>query len=127
MQRMSGEEAKGTDMGGKASPFRCGIVLQTDKRHSAAAIDQAANSAGLQINSVLGLRRGNGTPCPLRKAQVQFANDDLIYSGPARGYIEGLEHRLRETENLLLQILPVVPEDYLEAVTSDRKGSPARS
>jgi hypothetical protein len=50
-----------------------------------------------------------------------------IYSGPARGYIEGLEHRLRETENLLLQILPVVPEDYLEAVTTDRKGSPARN
>lgn len=50
-----------------------------------------------------------------------------ISSGPARGYIEGLEHRLRETESLLLQMLPVVPENYLEAVTTDLKGSPARN
>lgn len=47
--------------------------------------------------------------------------------GPAKGYIEGLEHRLRETESLLLQLLPVVTEDYLEAVTTDHEGSPNRS
>lgn len=47
--------------------------------------------------------------------------------GPAKGYIEGLEHRLRETESLLLQLLPAVAEDYLEAVTTDREGSPSRS
>jgi hypothetical protein len=47
--------------------------------------------------------------------------------GPAKGYIEGLEHRLRETESLLLQLLPVVTEDYLEAVTTDHEGSPCRS
>lgn len=47
--------------------------------------------------------------------------------GPAKGYIEGLEHRLRETESLLLQLLPAVAEDYLEAVTTDYEGSPSRS
>jgi hypothetical protein len=47
--------------------------------------------------------------------------------GPAKGYIEGLEHRLRETESLLLQLLPAVAEDYLEAVTADHDGSPSRN
>jgi hypothetical protein len=51
----------------------------------------------------------------------------VMYRGPAKGYIEGLEHRLRETESLLLQLLPVVDEDYLEAVTTDYEGSPSRS
>ena len=51
----------------------------------------------------------------------------LLYRGPAKGYIEGLEHRLRETESLLLQLLPAVTEDYLEAVTTDHEGSPPRS
>jgi hypothetical protein len=88
-------------------------------------IDQAANSVELQINSVLGLRKGNGTPYPLRTPRFNLPM--TMYSGPARGYIEGLEHRLRETENLLLQVLPVVPEDYLEAITTDHQGSPARS
>ena len=38
-----------------------------------------------------------------------------------------MEHRLRETESLLLQLLPAVTEDYLEAVTVDHEGSPSRS
>jgi hypothetical protein len=63
------------------------------------------------------------SPSPMLRSRMLIA----FCSGPARGYIEGLEHRLRETESLLLQILPVVPEDYLEAVTTDRKGSPDRS
>jgi len=50
-----------------------------------------------------------------------------MHRGPAKGYIEGLEHRLKETESLLLQLLPVVTEDYLEAVTTDHEGSPSRS
>jgi hypothetical protein len=50
-----------------------------------------------------------------------------VCRGPAKGYIEGLEHRLRETESLLLQLLPVVAEDYLEAVTTDHEGSPSRN
>jgi len=48
-------------------------------------------------------------------------------SGPAKGYIEGLEHRLRETESLLLQVLPVVPKDYLEAVIMETEESSSRS
>jgi len=53
-----------------------------------------------------------------------------VNRGPAKGYIEGLEHRLRETETLLLQILPVVPADHLAAVTAaiaEYEGSPART
>jgi len=42
----------------------------------------------------------------------------FTYRGPAKGYIEGLENRLQETEGLLLQILPAVPTDYLAAVTA---------
>ncbi len=38
--------------------------------------------------------------------------------GPAKGYIEGLESRLRDTETLLLHILPSVPADRLEAITT---------
>ena len=60
----------------------------------------------------------------------QCSSSDVLIvfcSGPAKGYIEGLEHRLRETESLLLQVLPVVQEDYLEAVTTDPEGSSARS
>jgi hypothetical protein len=51
----------------------------------------------------------------------------VMCRGPAKGYIEGLEHRLRETESLLLQLLPAIAEDYLEAVTTDHEESPSRS
>lgn len=37
--------------------------------------------------------------------------------GPAKGYIEGLEHRLHEAESLLLQILPHVSAEQLQAAT----------
>ena len=39
--------------------------------------------------------------------------------GPSKGYIEGLEARLRETEQLLLQLLPVVTDEQLIAATED--------
>ena len=38
---------------------------------------------------------------------------------PAKGYIEGLEHRLHDAEQLLLQVLPLVTTDQLTNVTSD--------
>lgn len=38
--------------------------------------------------------------------------------GPAKGYIEGLEHRLYEAESLLLQVLPFVSTEQLEYATS---------
>ena len=40
------------------------------------------------------------------------------HRGPAKGYIEGLEHRLHEAETLLLQLLPVVTPDQLSAATA---------
>lgn len=52
--------------------------------------------------------------------------------GPAKGYIEGLEHRLHEAETLLLQLLPVVTPDQLAAATAslssagDPRDSPER-
>ncbi len=59
--------------------------------------------------------------------------------GPAKGYIEGLEHRLHDAESLLLQLLPHISTEQLHAATSflasneiedtgrtspDRRGSP---
>jgi hypothetical protein len=38
--------------------------------------------------------------------------------GPAKGYIEGLEHRLHEAETLLLQLLPLVTPDQLSTATN---------
>lgn len=38
--------------------------------------------------------------------------------GPAKGYIEGLEHRLHEAESLLLQILPHVSAEQLQTATT---------
>ena len=38
--------------------------------------------------------------------------------GPAKGYIEGLEHRLHEAETLLLQLLPLVSSDQLASAAS---------
>lgn len=39
--------------------------------------------------------------------------------GPAKGYIEGLEHRLHDAEVLLLHVLPLVSNAQLEAVVHD--------
>ncbi|KAJ9661002.1 hypothetical protein H2198_002161 [Neophaeococcomyces mojaviensis] len=59
--------------------------------------------------------------------------------GPAKGYIEGLENRLHDAESLLLQLLPLVSTEQLQAATTslsdhdydesgraspDRRGSP---
>lgn len=44
--------------------------------------------------------------------------------GPAKGYIEGLEHRLHEAETLLLQLLPVVSLDQLNTATSNLLAEP---
>ncbi len=38
----------------------------------------------------------------------------LCLRGPAKGYIEGLEHRLHEAESLLLALLPVVSAEQLK-------------
>lgn len=39
--------------------------------------------------------------------------DTPLLRGPAKGYIEGLEHRLHEAESLLLALLPVVTSSQL--------------
>lgn len=56
---------------------------------------------------------------PLSTPPVLFNNILLTYdSGPAKGYIEGLEHRLHEAETLLLQVLPLIPSDQLASAAS---------
>lgn len=53
----------------------------------------------------------------------------LQHRGPAKGYIEGLEHRLHEAESLLLQLLPIVPSEQLElaaAGVNGQRGSQGR-
>src|SRR5689334_7169036 len=64
-------------------------------------------------------------PCPtpplhdLRLKQSLSSNVILTYhSGPAKGYIEGLEHRLHEAETLLLQVLPLIPSDQLASAAN---------
>lgn len=41
-----------------------------------------------------------------------------IHRGPAKGYIEGLEHRLHDAELLLLQLLPYVSTEQLQIASS---------
>ena len=44
---------------------------------------------------------------------------DHLSRGPAKGYIEGLEHRLHEAETLLLHLLPTVTPVQLDAATAN--------
>ena len=41
----------------------------------------------------------------------------LCLRGPAKGYIEGLEHRLHEAESLLLALLPITSTDQLKCAS----------
>jgi hypothetical protein len=41
----------------------------------------------------------------------------LRFRGPAKGYIEGLEHRLHEAESLLLALLPIISTEQLKCAT----------
>ncbi|KAJ4508273.1 hypothetical protein HRR88_008282 [Exophiala dermatitidis] len=43
---------------------------------------------------------------------------NLSPRGPAKGYIEGLEHRLHEAESLLLALLPLVTTEQLKCATN---------
>jgi hypothetical protein len=44
-------------------------------------------------------------------------------SGPAKGYIEALEHRLQETESVLLKILPHLSHTQLSSIIADSGSS----
>lgn len=44
-----------------------------------------------------------------------ISTDVHLCRGPAKGYIEGLEHRLHEAESLLLQLLPYVSAEQLQS------------
>ncbi|RMZ79757.1 hypothetical protein DV738_g3169, partial [Chaetothyriales sp. CBS 135597] len=50
--------------------------------------------------------------------QVSPALGQNKENGPAKGYIEGLEHRLHGAESLLLQLLPLVTAEQLSAATA---------
>ncbi|EXJ69788.1 uncharacterized protein A1O5_06859 [Cladophialophora psammophila CBS 110553] len=45
--------------------------------------------------------------------------------GPAKGYIEGLEHRLHEAESLLLALLPIISTEQLKCATDSLSSSPS--
>ncbi|KAJ9604768.1 hypothetical protein H2200_010882 [Cladophialophora chaetospira] len=47
--------------------------------------------------------------------------------GPAKGYIEGLEHRLHEAESLLLALLPLVSTEQLKCATDSLFEGPSTS
>lgn len=65
------------------------------------------------------------------KIHAPFATrrTDDYSSGPAKGYIEGLEHRLHEAEQLLLQILPLVSTDQLTEIVmpTEHAGLPGQA
>ncbi|ETI24211.1 hypothetical protein G647_03580 [Cladophialophora carrionii CBS 160.54] len=45
--------------------------------------------------------------------------------GPAKGYIEGLEHRLHEAESLLLALLPIISIEQLKCATDSLADGPS--
>ncbi|KIX99361.1 uncharacterized protein Z520_04937 [Fonsecaea multimorphosa CBS 102226] len=49
----------------------------------------------------------------------------LHLRGPAKGYIEGLEHRLHEAESLLLALLPIISTEQLKCATDSLSASPS--
>ncbi|PYH93882.1 hypothetical protein BO71DRAFT_380535 [Aspergillus ellipticus CBS 707.79] len=49
---------------------------------------------------------------------------EQLKRGPAKGYIEALEHRLHETESLLLKLLAEVPDSQLSATIHDTQNGP---
>ena len=53
------------------------------------------------------------------KSEIECTYAERKQRGPSKGYIEGLEARLRETEQVLLQLLPVVTDEQLIAATED--------
>ncbi|KAL1970660.1 hypothetical protein VTN77DRAFT_4304 [Rasamsonia byssochlamydoides] len=50
---------------------------------------------------------------------------EQLKRGPAKGYIEALEHRLHETETVLLKILPHISQNLLASILSDVSASTA--
>ncbi|OGM49154.1 kinesin light chain [Aspergillus bombycis] len=65
------------------------------------------------IGYVTGLSSLNGS-CDTR-SRIWTAVISCAYSGPAKGYIESLEHRLHETENVLLKVLAQISDAQLSA------------
>ncbi|KAF2089531.1 hypothetical protein K490DRAFT_55125 [Saccharata proteae CBS 121410] len=62
--------------------------------------------------------RESGNPC-VWPQQLQ--------RGPAKGYLEAIEARLDQVENLLSQVLPLVPQEHLTDALSSRGDSPTSS
>lgn len=72
------------------------------------AQDQYVLNVSITVANATGLNNLNG------KSHDEPDNHELTESrGPEKGYIEALELRLRDTENLLLQLLPQVSDDQL--------------
>lgn len=67
---------------------------------------------------------GDRTGCSqCHAAGIQCTWPEQRKRGPAKGYIEGLEHRLHEAESLLLALLPLVTSDQLNCATDSRNSS----
>ena len=69
------------------------------------------------------------TLCSLSLYRVEgnLLTQYVSFRGPAKGYIEGLEHRLHEAETLLLQLLPTVTPQQLESATAGLSSTHANS
>lgn len=131
--------------------------MAADQRSRSAVVTKmVVCNVKLQAFLALGQNRGRGKPLyqtPNHDLKVHVSADilfgqrtrqevgclgtqaDKLYRGPAKGYIEGLEHRLHEAESLLLQVLPYVSTDQLQTATTrliydemeeEVRGSPGR-
>ncbi|KAK5211364.1 hypothetical protein LTR41_002824 [Exophiala xenobiotica] len=115
------------------------------RSRSAVATDPAVPSVRLPACNVLGLSNENGKATlvallHLRAYATRPVLNELCHPpyahpseagltsacrGPAKGYIEGLEHRLHEAESLLLALLPVITTEQLDCATDSLGFTPS--
>ncbi|THC99412.1 hypothetical protein EYZ11_001136 [Aspergillus tanneri] len=60
-------------------------------------------------------------PCRTRKQKCDWP--EQLKRGPAKGYIEALEHRLHETETVLLKVLSDISDEKLSKIIVQDKSS----
>jgi hypothetical protein len=86
--------------------------------HLAGTKKKVRNSATASTSSFFWLSRR--LCCTLIvNSTTKLLQANIFHRGPAKGYIEGLEHRLHEAETLLLQLLPVVTPDQLSTAAAN--------
>lgn len=97
-----------------ASPVRRGAVRPAT--HAAARSKSAAangDSHLAQTSPHWKLTQDRPTCARCRETGNECTWPQQLQRGPAKGYLEAIEARLDDVEHLLLQVLPLVPQDQL--------------